>query len=239
MAEPLRNDRPLSTADLADSRSRTTDSLAEGDLDARREDDGLASGPTLVRDRSVSGFVGDESTSDLNAPSSGDDLKTGDLDRTDSSDNARINAPGVSTTAARSATPRTAEPPVAESAYPGSEKPGSVRDSEVRNSRQQAVSSGTATNDGGETSLLSSSDLSDLRSQWSNIQAEFVDEPRRSVQQADQLVATAIQRLAEGFANERGRLEKQWDSGDQVSTEELRVALQRYRAFFGRLLNAA
>jgi hypothetical protein len=46
-----------------------------------------------------------------------------------------------------------------------------------------------------------------------------------------------MQRLAEGFANERSGLEKQWDRGDNVSTEDLRVALQRYRSFFGRLLN--
>ena len=89
------------------------------------------------------------------------------------------------------------------------------------------------------TTLFSDNEVGDLRSRWSNVQAGFVDEPRRSVEEADQLVATVMQRLAEGFANERASLEKQWDSGDNVSTEDLRVALQRYRAFFGRLLNAA
>lgn len=87
--------------------------------------------------------------------------------------------------------------------------------------------------------LFSDSDIGDLRSRWGDVQAGFVDEPRRSVEHADQLVATVMQRLAEGFANERAALEKQWESGDNVSTEDLRVALQRYRAFFGRLLNAA
>jgi hypothetical protein len=87
--------------------------------------------------------------------------------------------------------------------------------------------------------LLSESEVGELRSRWGNIQAEFVDEPRRSVQQADQLVASAVQRLTEGFANERASLEQQWDRGDSVSTEDLRLALQRYRTFFGRLLNAA
>lgn len=89
------------------------------------------------------------------------------------------------------------------------------------------------------TPLFSDNEVGDLRSRWSNVQAGFVDEPRRSVEEADQLVATVMQRLAEGFANERASLEKQWDSGDNVSTEDLRVALQRYRAFFGRLLSAA
>ena len=70
-------------------------------------------------------------------------------------------------------------------------------------------------------------------------QAGFVDSPRHSVQQADELVAAVMQRLADGFAEERSLLERQWDRGDNVSTEDLRVALQRYRAFFGRLLNAA
>lgn len=92
---------------------------------------------------------------------------------------------------------------------------------------------------GANTPLLSDTEVNELRSRWSNIQAGFVDEPRRSVEQADELVATAMQRLAEGFASERATLEHQWDSGDNVSTEDLRLALQRYRTFFGRLLNAA
>jgi hypothetical protein len=70
----------------------------------------------------------------------------------------------------------------------------------------------------------------------SKVQTGFVDEPRRSVEDADKLVTSVMQRLAEGFANERWGLEKQWDHGDSVSTEELRVALQRYRSFFDRLL---
>jgi hypothetical protein len=87
--------------------------------------------------------------------------------------------------------------------------------------------------------LPSGSEIAKLRSRWNNIQADFVDEPRRSVQEADKLVGDAVQRLAEGFANERASLQKQWDSGDKVSTEDLRVALQRYRAFIGRLLSVA
>jgi hypothetical protein len=57
------------------------------------------------------------------------------------------------------------------------------------------------------------------------------------VKQADSLVAAATKRLAEMFAAERARLEGQWDRGDNVSTEDLRLALQRYRSFFGRLLS--
>jgi hypothetical protein len=76
-----------------------------------------------------------------------------------------------------------------------------------------------------------------FRARWSEIQGAFVDSPRSAVERADALVADTMQRLAEMFADERGRLEGQWDRGDNVTTEDLRVALQRYRAFFDRLLN--
>jgi hypothetical protein len=84
--------------------------------------------------------------------------------------------------------------------------------------------------------LFSEMEMGDFRSQWSKVQTGFVDEPRRTVEDADKLVAAVMQRLAEGFASERSGLEKQWDSGDNVSTEDLRLALQRYRSFFDRLL---
>ena len=84
--------------------------------------------------------------------------------------------------------------------------------------------------------LFPSSDAEAMRSRWTEIQGAFVDEPRRAVEQADGLVAEAIKRLAEMFAEERDRLEQQWDRGDDVDTEELRQALQRYRSFFTRLL---
>jgi len=83
---------------------------------------------------------------------------------------------------------------------------------------------------------IGGTDVTDSRSRWSNIQAAFVDEPRKAVEDADSLVASLMKKLAEGFANERERLEKQWDRGEDVSTEDLRIALQRYRSFFDRLL---
>jgi hypothetical protein len=76
-----------------------------------------------------------------------------------------------------------------------------------------------------------------LRSDWDSIQASFVDEPRQAVEAADRLVATAIRRLAEVFAEEKAGLEGQWDRGGDVSTEDLRQALRRYRSFFGRVLS--
>lgn len=84
--------------------------------------------------------------------------------------------------------------------------------------------------------LFSDDEAGKLKSRWDHIQVGFVDEPRKAVENADALVASTMQRLAEMFADERSRLEGQWDRGDDVSTEDLRVALRRYRAFFGRLL---
>ena len=87
------------------------------------------------------------------------------------------------------------------------------------------------------TPLFREGELEGLRSRWNSVQAAFVDEPRQAVEQADELVASAMKRLAEVFAEERSGLEKQWDRGDNVSTEDLRIALQRYRSFFDRLLS--
>jgi hypothetical protein len=75
-------------------------------------------------------------------------------------------------------------------------------------------------------------------SRWQEIQTSFVDQPRDAVAEADSLVADLMQRLAASFSQERERLEAQWDRGDDVSTEDLRVALTRYRSFFDRLLSA-
>jgi len=75
-----------------------------------------------------------------------------------------------------------------------------------------------------------------FRSRWSDAQTSFVDEPRKAVELADSLVANVIQRIAEQFAAERADLEMQWDRGDEVDTEDLRLAFKRYRAFVDRLL---
>lgn len=85
--------------------------------------------------------------------------------------------------------------------------------------------------------LFAPNDTQDFRSRWEKIQIGFVDEPRKAVEQADELVASTIKRLAEMFAGERQKLEAEWDKNDNVSTEDLRVALRRYRSFFDRLLS--
>ena len=93
-----------------------------------------------------------------------------------------------------------------------------------------------ASQDEGRTMLFVDDEAGRFRTRWTDVQAAFVDSPRSAVERADALVAETMQRLAEMFADERTRLEKQWDRGDNVTTEDLRVALQRYRAFFDRLL---
>jgi hypothetical protein len=76
-----------------------------------------------------------------------------------------------------------------------------------------------------------------FRDRWREIQTGFVDEPRNAVERADELVAELMQELAQNFSKQRNDLEHQWDASDKVSTEELRVALTRYRSFFERLLS--
>jgi hypothetical protein len=92
--------------------------------------------------------------------------------------------------------------------------------------------------DDDDVALLPRDEGAGYQYRWQELQTGFVDEPRRTVEQADELVAQVMQRLADSFASERERLEGQWSRGEDVSTEDLRVALQRYRAFFRRLLSA-
>jgi hypothetical protein len=86
--------------------------------------------------------------------------------------------------------------------------------------------------------LLPAEDGDVFQDRWQKIQVAFVDEPQASVRDADALVAELMQTLAGTFADERARLEGEWERGAEVSTEDLRQALQHYRSFFQRLLAA-
>ena len=94
------------------------------------------------------------------------------------------------------------------------------------------------TGDAEREPLFEAADRDRFGESWTSIQAAFVDDPRDAVKEADTLVAELMQRLAETFSAERSRLESQWDNDEDVSTEDLRIALQRYRSFFDRLLSA-
>jgi hypothetical protein len=84
--------------------------------------------------------------------------------------------------------------------------------------------------------LLASDDAEAFRARWTDVQFGFVNSPRQAVEQGDGLVAELMQHLARTFAEERSRLDSQWDQGSDVSTEDLRTAFQRYHSFFERLL---
>jgi hypothetical protein len=89
-----------------------------------------------------------------------------------------------------------------------------------------------------DQALFGDDELTGFRGRWDEIQAGFVDEPRQAVEQADALVSDLVERLTAGFSEARSGLESQWSQGEEASTEDLRVALTRYRAFFNRLLAA-
>lgn len=72
-----------------------------------------------------------------------------------------------------------------------------------------------------------------FRTRWDQVQIGFVDDPRQAVQQADELVARVMKELAETFASQRAAIEAEVGDAD---TENLRMALHRYRSFFQRLL---
>lgn len=102
----------------------------------------------------------------------------------------------------------------------------------------QAPTGDTGQETGAREPLLPAESTGGYRSRWEQIQSRFVDDPRSSVEQADKLVIEVVQELQTSFGSERNALEAQWQRGDDVQTEDLRVALQRYRSFFDRLLSA-
>lgn len=84
--------------------------------------------------------------------------------------------------------------------------------------------------------LLATNEVDALRRRWDSVQASFIDAPREAVAEADRLVSDLTDRITDRFGTERSSLEERWNRGENVSTEDLRQSLQRYRSFFGRLL---
>jgi hypothetical protein len=106
----------------------------------------------------------------------------------------------------------------------------------TESSTQRTESSARPSESSTEELLFAADELSGLRSRWDAVQSGFVDDPRESVQKADGLVSDVIDQLTTGFSEVRSRLEERWARGEEASTEDLRLALKRYRAFFERLL---
>lgn len=112
-----------------------------------------------------------------------------------------------------------------------------LESSEARDTSAAATESSTIPADSSTAeSLLPERELSGVRSRWTQIQSGFVDDPRECVQKADGLVSDVVDQLTAGFAEARSRLEAQWARGEEISTEDLRLAMKRYREFFERLL---
>jgi len=88
-----------------------------------------------------------------------------------------------------------------------------------------------------ESPLIAKREMEDLRARWTEIQATFVDDPQKSVDEANGLVSAAMKHIEEGFRSRRSEIEKQLSSQTAGSTEDLRIALQQYRQFFDRLLS--
>lgn len=117
----------------------------------------------------------------------------------------------------------------------GGTEPGGEEDTAQSSPGATEASDDMNTGDDGQA-LFESNERDGLWERWSDIQSNFVDDPERSVAEANALVSDLMERLVGGFRAEQARLQEQWEQGDEVSTEELRVILQRYRTFFDRLL---
>jgi hypothetical protein len=128
----------------------------------------------------------------------------------------------------------------ADAGGPAAEPMGTDAIAQARKPGTKEVAEAAQRGEGNEpelSPLFSGEAERELRTQWYDIQTGFVDEPRRSVEHADELVARVMQQLAQSFSDQRSGLERQWEQSDQVSTEDLRLALRRYRSFFERLLS--
>jgi hypothetical protein len=177
------------------------------------------------------------STSDLAARTDGDDADSSFAteERAEHTTDARATGdqdPAIQSSqadATLSRDPGADQPQVDSRAAEGGQLPGSA-------SGEVGTQGSTAGTD--QEPLFPSDQSERFTTRWQEIQTSFVDHPREAVAQADALVADLMQRLAASFSQERERLETQWDRGDDVSTEDLRVALTRYRSFFDRLLQA-
>jgi hypothetical protein len=222
-----RNQETLSTRDLAMGNDPVADTASAPDPD--REPSSEA--PTEVYDR--------EAVQDEPAPArrEGTDSPARDT-RSEPERVAREgdygNAPSQSAVGDTNASPSpTAATPAGATSPTGADATAS----QAQDAPAAASPAGPSDASTNGAPLLSEELSTTFQRRWEQVQTRFVDEPRGAVEDADSLVANLMQQLAEGFAQERERLEAQWGRGEDISTEDLRVALQRYRSFFQRLLS--
>ena len=221
------NQDTLSTRDLAAANDPVTDEASDP---ARQDRQAAPEAPNEVYDREAS-----EQAPSLDEPegtdSSARDIQSQPEGRAPTGEHGNASAqsahadvePSRSPTRATQAGTSSAGADVATSHAPSPSAPTS------------AAGPDSATANGAP--LLPEELSTTFQRRWEEVQTRFVDEPRGAVEDADGLVANLMQQLAQGFAQERERLEAQWGRGEDISTEDLRVALQRYRSFFQRLLS--
>jgi hypothetical protein len=101
----------------------------------------------------------------------------------------------------------------------------------------QGITRSSVKEESGLAPLFAAGAAADFRARWDLVQRSFVDDPKRAVHAADELVAQVTTTLAESFANQKSELEKSFDQAQAPTTESLRIALRQYRAFFERLLS--
>jgi hypothetical protein len=207
----------LARDDRTEAADRTDNDVAREDLapEDLAHDDDIARDDLAPEDRAPEGLArddlaGEPALSEGRSPDPAADVEPGEAPQPLRQDDGRHELTATGT-----------DPDPASSAAPAA---------------QAAADAGTADTATQAGHLLAADDAEAFRARWTDVQHGFVDAPRQAVAQADGLVAELMQHLAKTFADERGRLEGQWDQGDDVSTEDLRTAFQRYRLFFERLL---
>jgi hypothetical protein len=188
--------------------ARTDDDVARTDDDVARTDDDVARTDLAPEDLTRDDLAGEPALTEGRSPDLATDVEPGEEPLQQDSGRHEVTATGT-------------DPDLASIYAPAAQAAADVSTAD------------TATKAG---HLLAADDAEAFRARWTDVQHGFVDAPRQAVEQADGLVAELMQHLAKTFADERGRLEGQWDQGGDVSTEDLRTAFQRYRLFFERLL---
>ena len=235
-----RNEETLSTRDLAASNEPARGvATAEGDVRDRAAPDGQPAVSDQSHQEQPRAVDHDAQpvTDERTAPSAGEQTRLDAAEHTlspaEASAREQTLEAGVRETSLRpeNGVPREAH----EDSRANPTQAARARDQDTDPAPSSTNAAVSASDVGG--SLLPGDMDATFQQRWKQIQTRFVDEPRGAVEDADTLVANLMQQLAEGFATERERLEAQWGRGEDISTEDLRVALQRYRTFFQRLLS--
>jgi len=121
--------------------------------------------------------------------------------------------------------------PAPESVEPESVEPESVEPESMEPEMPMAATANPVV---GEP-LLSDEAEQAFLSRWAEIQSGFVEDPAESVHDADRLLDEMAAALLSSFQARRTDLAVDWQQGSP-GTEQLRLALRRYRDFVGVIL---